>query len=187
VQSLLAELDSALSELKAAQETSETEHHPGIGVLRTALVKEAIDLTDAVHRISPAQAPAIQAPAAPATRLLSNRAVLEAPAEERRLGRGWLALLVLVALAAAGFHGYNYLTRRPPAPPPSIGGSPSGSVGVRQGSVSIVVPEAGKAPDPRQLESFKGLEEAKGNAVREVAPGVWVSVPAAAGEGGKKP
>jgi hypothetical protein len=187
VQSLLAELDSTLAELKAAAEAGEGVH-PGIEILRKALVKEAIDLTDAVARIAPAQAPVVQAPVRPAaaTRLLSNRSGVE----EHSLPpvrRGWMVLLVLAALAAGAFHGYRLLAPKPFVPPPTFGGAPQDAVGLRQGRVSVVVPEAGKTLDPRQVERFKALEEAKGNAVKEVAPGTYVSVPAAPAEGARKP
>ncbi|HSB18978.1 MAG TPA: hypothetical protein VLD85_03100 [Anaeromyxobacteraceae bacterium] len=187
VQSLLAELDSTLAELKAAAEAGEGVH-PGIEILRKSLVKEAIDLTDAVARIAPAQAPVVQAPVRPAaaTRLLSNRSAVEEHARPP-VGRGWMVLLVLAALAAGAFHGYRLLARKPVVPPPSFGGAPQDAVGVRQGPVSVVVPEAGKALDPRQVERFKALEEAKGNAVKEVAPGIYVSVPVAPAEGARKP
>jgi hypothetical protein len=185
VQALLAELDSTLAELKAAAEGGESPH-PGIALLRKVLVKEAIDLTDAVNRIAPAQAPAIKTPARPATRLLSNRSGVEGVSAPR-VGRGWLALLVLAALAAGAFHGYRLLARKPLVPPPSFGSAPQGAVGVRQGPVSVVVPESGKLLDPAQVERFKAQEEAKGNTVKEVAPGTYVSVPLPPREGAGKP
>jgi hypothetical protein len=52
----------------------------------------------------------------------------------------------------------------------------------------VVVTPSGTAVDPQELERFKNLERAKGNQIREVAPGTFVVTPAGSqkqGEGAK--
>ena len=177
VQSLLAELDATLAELKAAAEADQNPH-PGIAVLRKALVKEAIDLTDAVHRVAPAQAPAaaLASPARPATRVLSNRAGAE-EAERPPLKRGWIWVLAVAALAAGGFHLQRWLARPVQRPPPTLRGAPENSLGTRMPRSSLLMESAGKEMSPVELERFRQLEESKGNRVLEIGPGAFLVEP----------
>lgn len=189
VKSLLVDLDAALAELKAAAEAAPNPH-PGIAVLRKALVKEAIDLTDAVHRVAPAQpaAPAV-APAPPAARLLANRSSAEEDARPP-LKRGWVWLLALAALAAGAFHLQRRVSRPAPRPVPTLRGAPENSLGVRLHGASLLMESAGKEMSPAELERFRRLEESRGNSVREIGPGAFLVEPRevqppAGGEGEK--
>jgi hypothetical protein len=177
VQSLLAEVDGSLQELKAAAEAAAPEVQAVAEQIRNAVVGAAIDLTDLVQRIVPAEvAPVAPSLRGPAARVLSNR-VEEAQDAPRRVGVGWIVALGLVAAAAGAFHGHKLLTRQPPTPPPGVVSAPGGMVSVQERDLTLLVREPGKPIDPRQLESFKTQEEVKGRTVREVAPGVVVSQP----------
>jgi hypothetical protein len=159
-------------------------------------VKEAIDLTDAVARIAPAQAPVVQAPVRPAaaTRLLSNRSGVD-QAIRPRVNRGWLVLLVLAALGAAVFHAQQWLNRPLQRPPPTLRGAPEHTLGAQTRGSSLLIENAGQRMNPADLERFKLQEEAKGNRVREIGPGAFIVEPQTAGPqaappasaGGSKP
>jgi hypothetical protein len=189
VQSLLAELDSALAELKTSAEVAGAEHQRGLAALRTALVKEAIDLTDAVHRIAPSAAPTPEPAArAPRARLLSNRSALAEPVRPRAR-RGWLILLLLAGLAAGGFHLYQATRPRAEVQRTTMAGAPPGSSASSTGrsTTRVVVSEAGKPFDPAAVERFRREQEQRGMEVIQVAPGTLVVRPAAQRKTGGAP
>jgi hypothetical protein len=115
-----------------------------------------------------------RAGAAPVTRMITSTST--ADAGPSRVPWGLVVALVVALVAAAAYHGYGYVNRATPPPPP-ITGAPSGTVGavVPQGKV-VVVP-AGTRPDPKEMENFKNLERAKGNEVREISPGTFIISP----------
>jgi len=179
VQALLAEIDGVLAELKALEEGAPPAAQPGLDAIRSGLVSEAIDLTEAVQRLGPALAappPEVVAPSAARlpSRVISNVAGdLGAPAP--LLGRGWLALLLLSAAVAGGYQVYLLVTRQAAVPQPTVSAGAHQLSGAREKGVAVVVP--GKPLDASQLEALRVLEESRGNTVKEAVPGVYISAP----------
>jgi len=183
VQGLLAELDQALTGLKAAGEGGPPEVLPGLEALRSALVHEAIDLTEAVQRLAPAggaAAPAVPAAvrtalAQPATRVLSVR---KEEADHHRLPVGWLVALGIAVAAAGGYH-LNQSMSRTPAPTFSYSGAPQGAIAssAGPGKPIVLVKVGGGAFDPAELQKLKAQEELMGRTVQLLAPGTVVIIP----------
>jgi hypothetical protein len=100
----------------------------------------------------------------------------------RQVPWGLVVVLVLAVIGAAAYHGYRFVNRPKPGAS-QVSGAPSGTVGTvtPQGKVIVVPP--GTRVDPKELETFKNLEKAKGNEVREVSPGTFVVVPEKARSG----
>ena len=108
----------------------------------------------------------------------------EADAGPSHVPWGLVVVLVLALVAAAAYHGYRYVNRARPAPSP-ITGAPSGTVGAVTPQGKVIVLPAGTRADPKEIENFKNLEKAKGNAVREIVPGTFVVSPESARPGEK--
>jgi hypothetical protein len=145
-----------------------------LAAVRNALVREAIDFSEAVQRASPAGAPApADAQAAsrrPQARLLS----IESEPEKRDLTRRggpamWITLAAVAALAAA-WHGWRWYEGRAMRAALRTPGIPAGLVEIPSapGAPRALVPaRTDEAPDAAELAHFKAAEEAKGNAVLE--------------------
>jgi hypothetical protein len=153
-------------------------------------VKEAVDLSELLQRLATPEAPATAAAAAAAAALPvkaaeprppvpATRVVVPATAgEDRRSRRGWIALAA-VALLVGAWHGPRLLARPALLPRPTVEGAPDGAFGYGAADGSrIVISGTGQAMPPAQAEAFQEREAAAGRAVREVAPGVYVSAPA---------
>jgi hypothetical protein len=146
-------------------------------------VKEAIDLTEALQQVLPAEVVeeittsrrARKAQAAPATRMVYEQA---APEREprRQVPWGLVVVLMMAVAGAAAYHGYRYVNRPKQAASP-ISGAPSGTVGAVTPQGKVVVAPAGVTLDPKEVENFRNLEKAKGNEVREVSPGTFIVTP----------
>jgi hypothetical protein len=183
VQGILLGIDEVLGALKEQGDDAGPESLRAVEAVRHALVKEAIDLTEALQKVAPAEVveeittsrrtrrPA----AAPVTRMVVPPRALEA--EPGSTPWGLVVLLVVVVLAGAAYHGYRYVHRPKPAPPP-VAGAPAGTVGTLTPQGKVLVVPAGTKVDPKELEAFRNLERAKGNEVHEVAPGTFVVRPA---------
>jgi hypothetical protein len=182
VQAILVGIDDVLSALKEQSDDAAPEALRAIETVRHALVKEAIDLTEALQQVAPPELvedvtksrKARRARAATGTRMLRN---VEAEDDgPRQVPWGLMVVLLLAVVAAAVYHGQRYVNRVNPAAPP-ISGAPSGTAGTvtPQGKVLVVPP--GTRADPKELENFKNLEKAKGNVVRELVPGTFVVMP----------
>lgn len=184
VHALLAEIDGELQALATAgQDDPRPELQVILDTVRSALVTEAIGLTEAVQRIAPAgqPAPAPAAPAArpahgpPATRLLSMQRGEEA---RRPVPVGMLVVLLLAAAAAAGYH-VNRRLNRPPPPSFHYGGAPHDTVAARAGpDKATVIVKQGGAFDAAEVEQLRAQEEMKGRTVQQLAPGTVVVLPA---------
>lgn len=190
VSAFLAEIDALLSDVNALATGAPPEVLPSLEAVRNALVREAIDLSEAVQRASPAGDPAPApvaarpSPRRPQARLLSIERV-PAGAQRRGLAK-WIALAVAVALAGS-YHGWNWYQRRATRAAFRVG-LPAGftEIPAAPGAPRLLVPSSTEeVPDPAEVARFKAAEEAKGNVVREtdgmifVLPGPREPVPVA--------
>ncbi|HEY6100862.1 MAG TPA: hypothetical protein VIW03_15600 [Anaeromyxobacter sp.] len=185
VSAFLAEIDALLSDVSALAAGAPPEAQPSLEAVRNALVREAIDLSEALQRVSgagaSAEAPASAraAPRRPQARLLSVER--QPPVAPPRRYAGWIALAAVVALAG-GYHGWRWYQRRASLAARSVG-LPKGTTEVpgAPGAPRIVVPATtDEIPDAAEVQRFKAAEEAKGNVVRENG-GLIEIVPGAAG------
>ncbi|HET8724272.1 MAG TPA: hypothetical protein VFM53_08685 [Anaeromyxobacteraceae bacterium] len=186
VQAILLGIDEVLAALKEQGDDAGPESLRAVESVRHALVKEAIDLTEALQGIAGAEVveeittsrKARRGETAPVTRMVTPPRPV---AEERRSAPwGLVAVLVLAVAGAAAYHGWRYVNRPGPAASP-IAGAPAGSLGSVAPRGKVVVLPPGTAADPREIERFKELERAKGNDVREIAPGKFIVSPREAG------
>jgi hypothetical protein len=195
VSALLAEIDALLSDVNALVPGAPAALQPSLEAIRNALVKEAIDLSEVAQRlaagdaVSPVVPTAPRAPAAARTRVLAM-----GPEEKESNARGRvLALLFGAALVAtATYHGLGYANRGAEyVAAPTIPGAPASAVAVTPkpittpggGTMTVIGSADGKPFDPEALERFTAQERAKGNVVREIGPGVYVSAPRNSAEG----
>jgi hypothetical protein len=184
VKGILAGIDVELAALKSVPEAAGPEAQRAMENVRHALVKEAIDLTEAQQQVLPAESVkeiTSSYKVAPATSSRSVGRTTFAPVETRAPERSQPWGLIVVfggALAAAGaYHGYRYVNRpRPTAG--AVTGAPVGASAVVAPGRKLVVLPAGPRPDPAEVESFKNLERAKGNEVVEIMPGTFEVRPA---------
>ena len=179
VRAILAEIDAVLADLKQASQGAPAEALPGLDQLRRALVAEAVDLTEAVHRIAPQEAsPAVAARETPqlATRLLSNRPEAAASPPTRRQASLWV-VLALALLGAVAYHGYRYANGRNPPQAQLVPGAPAGAVAGPElpGGGRMVILPPGAAGQPA-VERFRKEQELNGSTVR-VEPGAMVVTP----------
>jgi hypothetical protein len=179
---LLGEIDGLLASVAAILEDASEKQKPSLEAIRNALVREAIDFSEASSRIAGTgfDGPDAQPSAArrvPTTRII---AVQDAAAGEIHATRGWSAwitLAVVIALGAA-YHGWSYVSRPRFAPPPSMPGAPAGSVLSRSARGPLLVVSPTGRFDPAEVQRFRSEQELKGNEVKEVAPGVLQIMPA---------
>jgi len=196
VQAILGGIDEVLADLKTLSDDASPEALRALETIRHALVKEAIDLTEALQQVAPPEMveelttsrKARKAAAAPATRMVyTAKGPDRGP---RQVPWGLVVVLVLAVGAAAAYHGYRYVNR-PKQAASTISGAPSGTVGSVTPQGKILVTPAGVKLDAKEVENFKNLEKAKGNEVREISPGTFIVSPesarpkAAAGSGGE--
>lgn len=192
VQALLAEIDGVLAELKALEEGAPPAVQPGLDTIRSGLVSEAIDLTEAVQRLAPAPVPQPEAVPKPAARRPAEKraAVAGAAAEfeglkERRGGsKALVALLVLSVLAAAGYHLKERLGPGTAVERPTMPGAPGNAVAPsnRLGGPRVVVSQDGKPFEREQVERFRKEQAERGNEVIQTSPTTLLVRPATAGK-----
>jgi hypothetical protein len=188
VQAILGGIDDVLASLKILSDDARPEDLRALEAVRHALVKEAIDLTEALAQVLPAEVVeeittsrrARKAQAAPVTRMVYEQAAPER--ERRQVPWGLVVVLVIAIAGAAAYHGYRYVNR-PKQAASQISGAPSGTVGSVSGQGKVVMAPAGVKLDPKEVENFKSLERAKGNQVREILPGTFVVKPESAASG----
>jgi hypothetical protein len=186
VKSILAGIDEALAELKAVPGAAGPEAQGATESVRHALVKEAIDLTEALQQVLPAEAvkeitSSYKVPTPAPARSVGRTTFAPAETGAPERSQPW-ALVVIFALllAVAGvYHGYRYVNRPRPAVSPVTGAPAGATASVSAGGKTVVLP-AGQAVDPVEVENFKNLERAKGNEVYEVMPGTFEVRPAGA-------
>jgi hypothetical protein len=184
VQAILVGIDEVLAELKVEADDAAPEALRAVEAVRHELVREAIDLTEALQQVAPAELveeittsrKARRSDVVPITRMVKPAREIAEP--RRQVPWGLVVLLVLTVLGGAAYHGYRFVNRPKPLPPP-VAGAPAGTVGSVTPKGKLVLAPPGTSLDPREVENFKNLERAKGNEVREVAPRTFVVTPAA--------
>lgn len=188
VQALLAEIDGVLAELKALEEGAPEAARAGLDAIRSGLVSEAIDLTEAVQRLAPARVP--EAAPAPVARKPAEKKGERAPNAElaqfdglksqRSARTKLLGVMVVAALAAAGYHLKERLTAKAPAERPTMAGAPSGSVAPTnsRSGTRVVTSLDGKPFEREQVERFRKEQAERGNDVVQVSPTTLVVKPA---------
>ncbi len=188
VQAILVGIDEVLAALKEQSDDAGPEALRAIEGVRHVLVKEAIDLTEALQQVAPAEVveeittsrKARRSGVAAVTRMVQSSPTLD---EGRpQVPWGLVVVLVLAVIGAAAYHGYRYVNRSSPAGS-QITGAPAGTVGTVTPQGKVVVVPPGTKVDPKAMESFRNLEKAKGNEVREIAPGTFVVTPESARPG----
>ncbi len=182
VAELLSEIDGLLNQVKGLVDQAEPEVKLALESIRNALVREAIDLSDDVHRLVPSEVPAEPAMTRPVTgrtaaaaRFLSDKAGEdEEEVAGRKRGRVVWILLALAVLGAGAVHGYRWWTLETAVSQlPTYPGQPEGMrlLPAPPGSrVRELVP--GKGPvDPAQVERFKAQQRLMGNTVTDTTGG----------------
>ena len=183
VQGILGGIDDVLAELKVLSDDAGPEALRALEGVRHALVKEAIDLTEALQQVAPAELveeittsrKARRGSAVAVTRMVRTTEAFDDGPRQVPWG--------LVVVAGAGGDRSRRVPRlslREPGPkpaPPTISGAPSGTVGTVTPQGKVVVAPPGARLDPKEVENFKNLEKAKGNDVREISPGTFVVTP----------
>jgi hypothetical protein len=185
VSSLLGEMDALLSAVGTALQSAPEEFQAQLETIRNALVKEAIDFSEAAQRVaSPtAETACAPAPRREVARVLSVPADAAEPAER---GRGIYVALALALVGAAAFHGWNWYQDREAArriPPPAFPGIPAGASGISSGSARLIASQGGAPLAPADVDAFRAQEEAAGRHVRQLAPGTVISLPDAPKQG----
>jgi hypothetical protein len=185
---LLSEIDGVLHQVKALLDGATPEVKPQLEAIRNALVKEAVDFSEACHEIGTAELPLVPAPAritgrAAAARVLSSRAGLDTEdrPEERRRRVLPLVILAVVLASGAAYHASTIYLAPPKQQPTTFEGAPAGTMAVQNGNAYFLVALPGKKVSGAELEGFKQREARRGNRVREVGPGTWIIEPAPAG------
>lgn len=188
VAELLTEIDGVLHQVKALLDGAAPELRAPLEAIRNALVKEAVDFSEACHEIGTAELPLVPAPAritgrAAAARVLSSRIGLDTGDHPDERRRRVVPLVILAAVLASGaaYHASTVYLAPPRQAPASFEGAPAGTMAVQNGNAYFLVALPGKSVSGAELESFKQREARRGNQVREVGPGTWIIEPAPAG------
>ena len=122
VQAILGGIDDVLAALKEQSDDAGPEALRALETVRHALVKEAIDLTEALQQVAPAEMVEEITTSRKARRGRGRAGDADGP--ERQPGRGrdrasvpWglVVVLVVAVVAAAAYHGYRYVNRAEPA------------------------------------------------------------------------
>jgi hypothetical protein len=175
---LIGEIDGLLTQVSGLAESAPEDLQPSLEAVRNALVREAIDFSEAAQRNSPAAAPAEATAPRPAGKARKTRLLSVDEAATRPGQRGlavWIALGVAAALAL-GYHGWQRYERSRLRAALSAG-LPAGMTqipGPPGGPRVLVRASSAEAPDPGELARFKAVEEANGNRVREVDGMIFV-------------
>jgi hypothetical protein len=157
--------------------------------VRNALVKEAIDFSEAAQELAPAGVVApVAAPATPsaqrrvpATRVLTTSTEPEPPRAKRRVLD---VSLVVAALVAVAYHGWRfYEGQLYVLPPPTVAGSPAHAVGsATTAGAKFLTSKDGNPFTDAEIETFRQSEELQGRKVQLLTPSSMVSLPAGASQ-----
>jgi hypothetical protein len=179
VSALLAEIDALLASVSALAAGAASPQQASVDAIRSALIKEAIDLSEAAQALAPTAAAAVPAsapartPRPGATRLLSVSTADAAAEPASRSARWMLVVLGIAVAAAASWHVARYRARHvEPAPLPTITGAPAGAIGVPAGKGTFLVRSATPKFTPSELDALREVQGAQGNTIEEVGPGL---------------
>jgi hypothetical protein len=179
--------------VKALLDGATSEQRPQLEAIRNALVREAVDFSEACHEIGTAEMALVPAAAqlpgrAAAARVISSHVGIdeEDRPEERRRRTAPVVTLLVVLILGGGYHAWNFYTAPPPQPPATYEGAPAGTMAVQNGKTSFLVALPGKIVDAAEMERYRQREARRGNQLREVTRGTWIIEPASAG-GGARP
>ncbi len=177
VAALLTEIDGLLGEVKGLLADAPPAVKSALEGIRNALVKEAVDFSEACHQVEAAIVPAKAevARAAPAVKFLSVRAGEdELEAGERKRGRAVWVLLVVAVLGAGGFHGYRWWKLQSAvAQLKTYPGQPDGMMllPAPPGATTRELMPIKGPPDRAQVEQFKAQQKLLGKVVTETPAG----------------
>jgi hypothetical protein len=197
VAGLLSEIDGVLGAVKGLLADAPPEARVSLEAIRNALVKEAVDFSEACHQLG---APELLGSAAPA-RTAASRAASAARflsvkpgedqrevAERKRSRLAWV-LLALVVLGAGAFHGYRWWkVEQAVAQMKTLPGQPDRMMllPAPPGATTRELVPMGGVPDRVQVERFKAQQKLLGNIVTETSMGGLVIKPEAAPPAGEK-
>jgi hypothetical protein len=181
VSALLAEIDGLLSEVNALVAAAPAELQPPLEQVRNALVKEAIDFSEAAHRGEPSEAPAEAPPGitsasarkAAQARVVTidSKAETEIAAAERSRRRRMVAVVAAAALAAGSYHVYTFMEGRRVEPANSVRGLTNAFASDTAQGGRVIHTSGGVAFDPAELRRFVDDEALKGNVVLDMGGG----------------
>jgi hypothetical protein len=203
VSALLGEIDALLTKVNAIVAGAPPELQPSLEQVRNAVVKEAIDFSEAAHRAAseleaqPA-APGVTGAArrAAQTRMLSVASEAERQIdriEEKRRRTAWVILAVVIILGG-GFHGYEYWKRRvaiassQAARITRTGAPADATVNEPARGAPVVIQSKGGRPfTPEELKRMEEEEGLRGNTVRQASPSSVIILPSGSGRGSGAP
>jgi hypothetical protein len=182
VAELLFEIDGVLTQVKALVDGATSEQRPQLEAIRNALVREAVDFSEACHEIGTAELPLgpgrpgeVASRAAASARFLSDRiGEDEVEVAERKRGRLVWALLVLALLGAGAFHGYRlWKTEQVVAQMKTLPGQPERLMllPAPPGATTRELVPMGGVPDRAEVERFQAQQRLMGNTVTETSLG----------------
>jgi hypothetical protein len=184
VSAILGEIDGLLSAVGALAPAEPPELKGSLELIRNALVREAIDFSEAAQRLAPSGE---VVPAAPRARAAAagTRVLSVTRGEETGSGKRWLSvgLLVLAVAGGAAYHVLGVGKPGPLPPPPTVAGAPANSVALAGSTMSgrpgmTMIRSVDGAPfSADEIRAFSEQELLKGNTVHELSPGVLVVVP----------
>jgi hypothetical protein len=190
VAELLSEIDALLGTVKGLLAAAPPQVQASLEAIRNALVKEAVDFSEASHELGLADSATIAArPAASrlgaVTRVVTVRSGTSEPeaAERRRSQVAWLVFAVAV-LGAAAFHGYRWWkTEQLVAQMQTLPGQPDRMmlVPAPRGTATRELVPMGGPPDRAQVQRFKEQQRLLGKSVTETATGGLLIKPNAPG------
>ena len=183
VSGLLVEIDALLSDVSAVAQGAPPELQASLEQVRNALVKEAIDFSEAAHRAASSQevAPTPPAPRASArptqTRMVSvaSKAEVEIEAAEAKRHRSLWVVLSLALLVAGGYHGYSLWESRAPEIPLGVGPLSNAHMSEVPGGGKMVHARGG-CLRPRGAEAARGRGGAEGEHRPRAGAGALSSV-----------
>jgi hypothetical protein len=194
VAELLSEIDGVLGAVKELLADAPPEAKVSLEAIRNALVKEAVDFSEACHEVGSVELPTTPAPLrgsgrapghAAAARVLSVHAgaAAEDRPEERRRRVVPVIILVIVLALGAGYHAWNYYVAPPRQPAATYEGAPAGTMALQSGKVYFLKALPGHTVSAADMDAYRQREARRGNQVREVGPGTWIIEPAQTGGG----
>jgi hypothetical protein len=179
---MLGEIDGLLSEVAALAAAASPDLQPSLESVRNALVKEAIDFSEAAQQIAPAGVQPVAPSAAPARKLPGTRVltVSAEPEPAQRRGRALHVMLGLAVVIAGGFHGWRwYELQHARVPPPEVTGAPARAIGgANPNGSKFITTKDGKPFTEAEIETFRQREELQGRRVQLVSPDTLISLPA---------